>query len=201
MVEALALGAVTSLHCAVMCGPLAAASCARGGGLRYLGGRLASYAALGALFGAIGQHALCILPVAGVQIVALGAVALAAAARGLRLLLPPRPVKLGKRPQLVARLFRLLPRDPLAVGLATGLLPCGALVPAWALAMTAGGALPGAAAMLAFGAASTPGLVVALVGSRVAARVRSPRIEAVAWLALAAWLAVRPLLMAARACH
>jgi sulfite exporter TauE/SafE len=199
--EALALGLVTSLHCAVMCGPLAAASCARGGSARYLAGRLGSYAAIGAVLGAVGEHALCVLPVASVQIAALAAVALAAFGRAVRLLRPARPVTLGKRPRIVARLFRILPRDPLAVGLATALLPCGALVPAWALAMAAGGALAGGVAMLAFAVASTPGLVAALCGRRLAARFRAPRLEAAAWLALAVWLAVRPLLMAARACH
>lgn len=53
---ACAAGLTTSLHCAVMCGPL---SCAlRVQPLEYHGGRLLSYTALGALAGAAGQGAL-----------------------------------------------------------------------------------------------------------------------------------------------
>src|SRR5262249_6107370 len=105
-----------------------------------------------------------------------------------------------RRAHIVARLWRRLPRDPLAVGLATGLLPCAALVPAWALAMAAGSAPAGAASMGAFALASSPGLVAALVGRPLAARVRSPRLQAAAWCALGLFLASRPLLVAA-GCH
>jgi sulfite exporter TauE/SafE len=205
ILAALALGIVTSIHCAVMCGPLAVAAC-RGRGndaVRYFGGRLLAYAAIGALFGKIGQHALCLLPVHTVQLVAVGVVAAAALVRALRLVRPPRPIALGRRRplRLVARLWSLLPRDAFAVGMATGLLPCGMLLPAWALAMASGDAPSGAVTMASFALASSPGLVGALVGKRLLARARlSPRLEAAAWLALALWIVVRPLVVSAH-CH
>jgi sulfite exporter TauE/SafE len=193
---ALALGVATSLHCAAMCGPLAVAA---GGRARYFVGRLVSYAAAGAVFGVLGDHALCWLPVGTVQIVALVALATAALVRGLRTLVPRR-VRIATRPprRLAQRLFAHLPRGPLALGLATGLLPCGLLVPAWALAATAGDAGAGALTMAAFAVASTPGLAAPLLARRWLPR--TPRLEAVAWLGLAVWLALRPLLSAAR-CH
>lgn len=58
---ALVLGLAGSLHCAGMCGPLALALPASGnrgtfitGRLLYNGGRVLTYALLGALFGAVG---------------------------------------------------------------------------------------------------------------------------------------------------
>src|SRR5262249_44938526 len=75
LATALATGLVGSLHCPLMCGPLAVAGCRRGERIAtrsvvtYLAGRLASYAALGALCGAIGEHALCVMPMTTVQVV------------------------------------------------------------------------------------------------------------------------------------
>jgi sulfite exporter TauE/SafE len=194
---ALALGVATSLHCAAMCGPLAVAA---GGRARYFVGRLVSYAAAGALFGALGEHALCRLPIGTVQVAALAVVAAAALGRAFRLVRPARVRISTRRPRrLLARLWAHLPRDAFALGLATGLLPCGLLVPAWALAATAGDAGAGALTMAAFALASTPGLAAPLVGRRWLPR-PAPRLEAAAWCALALWLALRPLLVAA-ACH
>lgn len=201
---ALALGLVTSLHCAAMCGPLAAAASGSGAGAsaRYFLGRLSSYAAVGALLGALGEHALCRLPMGTVQRMALALVAVAALARAVRIWIPRRGellLQVGtKRPRaLAARFWKLVPRGPLAFGLATGVLPCGMLVPAWLLAMAAGGPLAGAGVMLAFGVASSPGLIAAVLGRRLLARLpRRPRLEAVAWVALALWIAARPLIVA-----
>jgi uncharacterized protein len=199
---ALALGLVTSLHCALMCGPLALAAC-RGGALRYFGGRLLSYTAIGALFGALGEHALCLLPVRSVQLVALAALAAAAFVRAATRLRRPRPplVTVGTRPprRLAARVLALLPRGAFTLGLATGLLPCGMLLPAWALAMASGGPASGALSMAAFAVASSPGLAAPLLGRRFLTR-PAPRLEAAAWCALGVWLAVRPILVAT-GCH
>ena len=193
---ALALGAVTSLHCSVMCGPLAVAA---GRPARYLGGRLLSYSLIGAVLGAAGQHALCWLPVATVQLVAVGLVVVVALAQALRRVRPPRPVQLGRKRFVLSRLWRMIPRNAFALGLATGLLPCGMLVPAWALAVSSGDAAAGALTMAAFAVASTPGLVVPLLGRRLVPHV-DPRLQAAAWCAVAVWLAVRPLLVAT-GCH
>jgi len=191
-----------------MCGPLAVAGCARGGrivardAIAYHLGRLLSYSAMGALCGALGAHALCILPLATLQTIALVLVSLLAAVKGIRALWPRREaglLRIGvvrparRNPGLLAR---LLPRRGGALGLATGLLPCGMLVPAWMLAASSGGSLPGALAMAAFCAASMPSLLVPLLGGRLLARAPR-RLAGIAWCALAIFVAIRPLFMAA----
>lgn len=62
-VAALAAGLITSLHCAGMCGPLACAACARGGGrgslgatFVYHGSRVVSYALVGVAAGLVGRR-------------------------------------------------------------------------------------------------------------------------------------------------
>ena len=100
-----ATGFLGSWHCAAMCGPLATAGCTRNGRLTgrdaagYFAGRLLSYATLGAIMGHLGQHALHVLPMDTVQMVAALAVAALTAVRGVRLLWPRRPalVRLGGR--------------------------------------------------------------------------------------------------------
>ncbi len=223
LLAALAAGLLGSLHCAAMCGPLALAGASSGGrptlrgATAYLGGRFASYAAVGALMGALGQHALCRLPVAHAQLAAVVLVAGAAAWRGIGLLLARRrrpsasssspTVRLGTRaprPSLYARLLARLPRRGFALGLATGVLPCGMLLPAWALA--AGSTRPelGALTMLAFATASLPGLVFPLAGARLfrqLGRRLPPSVHGMAWCALAVWIALRPLLAHAHHHH
>jgi sulfite exporter TauE/SafE len=202
IMAAAATGLVGTLHCATMCGPLAVAGSARGRAPAYLGGRLLSYALIGALFGLIGQHALCVLPMETVQIVAVVMVALFAAWKAWTALRPPRasgrPLAIGKRrvPWL-ARLLAKVPRGGFGLGLATGILPCGMLVPAWTLAMGAGSGWGGAAVMAAFWLGSLPGLLVPLFAGGLArrwiARI-SPRAQAAAWGLLAVAVSVRPLL-------
>ena len=195
LLVALGTGLVGTIHCAAMCGPLVAAS---RGGVSYFAGRLLSYATVGAIMGAIGQHALCLLPVERVQHVAVGLVAAFAAWKAvsaLRRPRPPRPLPLGRRrPSLLARVFAHVPRRGFGLGLATGILPCGMLVPAWTLAMSSGDALSGAAIMAAFFTGSAPGLLAPLVAGRWLAT-RVPRaVQAGAWTALALWTLARPLL-------
>jgi sulfite exporter TauE/SafE len=210
LLTAAAAGFVGSLHCAAMCGPLAMAAGMPGGRFeasatgQYLAGRFVSYAAVGALMGALGAHALCRLPVQPAQWIAVALVAGAAAWRGISLLrarrapAAPAPVGIGKRRVgLAARLYARLPRRAGALGLVTGVLPCGMLVPAWALAATSARADVGALVMLVFAAASLPGLLLPLVSRGALARVtrRMPAfVPGLAWCALAAWIALRPLL-------
>jgi sulfite exporter TauE/SafE len=115
-----------------------------------------------------------------------------------------RPIQLGRRTGgagLAARVVSWLPRRrALALGLATAVLPCGMLVPAWLLAAGAGGAAEGALVMSAFAAASLPGLLVPLLGRRLIGRMPAWG-HALAWTALAVWLAWRPVLMAAHHHH
>jgi sulfite exporter TauE/SafE len=221
LATAFVTGLLGSLHCAVMCGPLVTAGCSgrRGELGRYVLGRFASYAAVGAVLGHLGHQALMLAPVATVETVAVLLVAGAAAMRGLRLLGQQasvegragvaRPVPLRGRPPARARepsgawLVSLLPRSGLGLGLITGVLPCGLLAPAWLLAMATGQALGGAMVMTVFALASAPGLLLPWFGQEVLVRRGfhlTARVQGVAWLLLALWIAVRPLL-AATHCH
>lgn len=206
---ALATGLVGSLHCPLMCGPLAVAGCSRAGRVSprsvvaYLAGRLVSYAAVGAACGALGEHALCMLPIETVQLVAMVLVGAFAGWQGVKILWPrrARPVRIRRRaPGLWARVSRSWPRRGGALGLATGLLPCGMLVPVWMLAATSGDAPSGAAVMAIFCAATAPALLVPLVSGSFWRRIPT-RLQGAAWCALAVWIAARPLLMAAHHHH
>jgi sulfite exporter TauE/SafE len=194
---ALLTGLVGSIHCAAMCGPLAVA----GAPGPYLAGRLLSYATIGAALGAIGVHALCRLPVDDAGLVAVGLVAAFAVWRAVSALRRPRaarPVPLGKRRvPLLARVLSRLPRGGFGLGLATGILPCGMLLPAWTLSMGAGGPLEGAAVMAAFWLGTAPGLVAPMIARRYLRLRVPPALQAAAWAALAVWVIARPLLSAA----
>jgi uncharacterized protein len=204
---ALLTGLLGSLHCAAMCGPLAVAGSAGGRAAAYFAGRLVSYAVLGALLGLVGSHALCELPVSDAGTVAVVLVGVYAAWKSVSLLRRPRPrpqpVPLGRRgPSPWSRVLGLLPRRGFGLGLATGILPCGMLLPAWTLAMGSGGALSGALVMAAFFTGTAPGLIVPLVAQRLSRRVLAripPVVQAAAWAALALWVVARPLLSAVHA--
>jgi sulfite exporter TauE/SafE len=177
----------------------------------YFAGRLVAYTTVGAVLGHLGHHALCILPMQWLEGAAIAVVALAAAWRGVSLLRGvPRTeplVALRRKPGtngILALLGELWPRRGLALGLATAIMPCGLLLPAWALAASTASATSGAAVMAVFSIATLPGLLVPLVGRRLLQHVleRTPRrAVGLAWCALAAWVAVRPLLVATGACH
>ena len=163
-------GLVTSLHCVGMCGPLACSVVPLRGsagrqiadvqivnGLYHLA-RLAGYAALGALAGALGRLPMAwlgggVLPyLPWLLVVFFVAVAL----RWDRHL--PRVPFLGNIYLRVHGWGRV--RSPataaIALGLATPLLPCGPLYMVVALAMLAGSALRGVEFMLAFGLGTVP---------------------------------------------
>jgi len=203
---ALALGLLGSFHCALMCGPLLAAGCAREGRrgralLGYLGGRLASYAFAGAIFGALGARAAHRFSASSIQTVALLAFAALALLKGFKLLFADRA-----RPPLVAirrsapspglrLLASLVPRRALPLGLLTGALPCGLLAGAWILAASTGDPLGGAMLMLAFSIATAPGLLASLLLALPALRRRwSPSWQGALWCALALFVGLRPLL-------
>lgn len=208
---AFALGLFGSAHCAVMCGPLALAACGGCGRARafgaYQAGRLVSYALAGAVLGGAGF--VRGLPLARVQGVLALVLAAAALARGVRLIAgvhvsadPARSQSRSTVARSMALLARWMPRKGLGLGLATGALPCGLLAAAWALAATAGSAVTGALAMLAFCAATTPALVAAVVAAGpVRALAASPRLAGVCWCMVAIALGVRPLLQTLGSCH
>ncbi len=205
---AVIMGLAGSLHCAAMCGPLALAGCTREGKLSgrsaaaYFIGRLISYATVGATLGHLGRHALCRLPVGRMHAFTVALVAIPVAWRGLKLL-RRRPAASGPalvqleraRPQRAPGLMRLLPLRGGLLGIATGILPCGMLLAAAALAAASQHALVGAGVMTVFALASMPGLLVPLLGRRLLSRLAArlpPSAAGLGWLVLAAWLAVRP---------
>jgi sulfite exporter TauE/SafE len=223
ILTALATGALGSAHCAAMCGPLAVAGCSAGNTLSsrrvagYFLGRLMAYTTVGAVLGHLGRHALCLLPMAVVEAIAITLVAGAATYRGITLLRrkakPAALIQLtgrrsgakGARPTtLLGLVAELVPRRGLGLGLATGIMPCGLLLPAWALAAGTASAPAGAVVMAIFSVATLPGLVVPLAGRRLLQRAAS-RLPAsaygFAWCALALWIVARPLLRATGHCH
>jgi len=198
LLAAISLGVLGSLHCALMCGPLLVAGCSGRprSSLCYFAGRATSYALLGAVFGEAGRAASARLSFTTIQTVLMLAIAALAAAKGLRLLLgfpKPRLVSIERITRQVAPVF---PRRGLSLGLATGVLPCGLLAGGWALAASTGHPLHGAAVMIAFFLATTPGLLGALILAKPVAGLRAitPAWQGALWCALALWIGIRPFL-------
>lgn len=165
-VGALIAGLVTSVHCVGMCGPiacgLAAMPSSEGRRLAaitaYHGARLASYAGIGALCGALGQQPLqwffhspaVLLPWVLVAILILFGL-------GLEKKLPRPPALLKFSARLRFKLGRLSPvRGGLALGALTPLLPCGPLYLLFGAALLSGSGLRGAEFSLAFGLGTVP---------------------------------------------
>jgi sulfite exporter TauE/SafE len=148
-----------------MCGPLALGLPGAGNGTAgflagraaYNGGRIATYCAVGIVFGAIGKS----LALAGIQrwvSIALG-VALIAGLAASRKLALWSPVTLAVN-RLKSKMVFLLRRRSIAamatLGLLNGLLPCGLVYVAAAGATATGGVLSGLGYMAAFGSGTVP---------------------------------------------
>jgi hypothetical protein len=171
------VGLLGAGHCAGMCGGIVGALSAQPGGARismhlaYGTGRIASYAAAGAIAGMVGGLGLLlseILPVqlalyvaANVMLVLLGLYL--AGASSLLTRLEPAGRMLWGRLQPLTR--RLLPVDSagkaLAVGALWGWIPCGLVYAVLASALFAGSPAKGAALMAAFGLGTLPTLLAA----------------------------------------
>ncbi len=197
---AAAMGLAGAVHCTAMCGPLAVAGCqgARNTGGYFLG-RLVAYAFAGAVVGTAGASIASAASLVWLQRAALVGVAIAATWRGIALWRRTDVVPLRRRKPRARwwqHIVDAAPRRGLGLGLVTGVLPCGMLAAAWLLAAGTGSPLHGAAVMLAFGVTSAAGLVGALVSQPLARRLPR-RVTAVLWIALAAWLAARPIMDAA----
>ncbi len=167
-------GLVGSPHCVGMCGGFAAAVGrgrggargpsgrlpvlhARTGAMLWHLGRLTTYAVLGALAGAFGS----VIPGPRWVPAVLSAVLLLWFAASLAGLAPGRSVPVPVWARAGAWLAR---QDGLVwrylFGLATGVLPCGLVYAALSMAVAAGSAGVGAAAMAAFGMGTVPALAV-----------------------------------------
>jgi sulfite exporter TauE/SafE len=194
-VAALLMGLLGSVHCAGMCGGIVSAVCARrtaDGGQRtadggpwlrsfaFSSGRVLSYAALGAAFGASGGAFRAALPAAPTVFALRAIAAICMLFVGLQILgLPsviPHLERLGKPLSRATRpvLARLLaPADRgaslrlLGAGALWSLVPCGMLYATLVLAASSGSTAAGAMVMLCFGAGTSPAMVSlgALVGA------------------------------------
>lgn len=155
-------GFMATPHCAGMCGGFATA-CARprAGLFAWHAGRLTTYALLGVVAGSFGR----VLPGPAWLPAVLSAALLiwfAAVLAGLA----PQP---SARIPGLARAGQMLARRPsmparFLFGTVTGLLPCGMVYAALAIAIAAAHPLYSAAAMIAFGTATVPGLTVLSLG-------------------------------------
>lgn len=184
VVLGLTLGAGSSLHCVAMCGPLQAFAALDPAGasspsrvLRYQLGRVLGYTTLGAISGAVGGGVSDLVPAWSEALLSVGlafSLALVALQLWPRAVRPasatPTPLGLGPRaPTLRERLARLSTSlvsrargTPLGLGLASALLPCGALAAAVLAAASTASSASGVLLMASF--AATSGLVVTLAG-------------------------------------
>lgn len=196
VVSALLMGLLGSTHCVVMCGGVVAMTCsalplARRGSLRsqlpyvlaYNAGRIASYAAAGAVagvlgaslgaFGAVSQALLGLRFAAGLLMIAVGfyLAGWGGALRWAERVGEPvwrRVVPLARKLVPVRS-----PGQALALGLLWGWMPCGLVYAALAASLTSGSVLGGATTMAAFGLGTLPTLVA--MGSATALLTRVAR--------------------------
>jgi sulfite exporter TauE/SafE len=178
---------VGSLHCVGMCGPFVAfyAGADGSGGVRrllshavYSLGRLLAYATLGVAAGAVGAALDVAGSLAGFQRVAVVVAGVVMVSWGVVALLQTRGLKIFRhRPSgtlggWLSRGFSVVGQKPpvvraAAVGLLSGLLPCGWL---WAFLVTAAGSgspVGGASVMAAFWLGTVPALVAVGLGAQL----------------------------------
>lgn len=199
-------GATGSVHCALMCGPLACASMGPNRNASAVAGwqlgRLSSYVLLGAGFGVLGKGVshLFLDSISRVLPWVMAAGLLVAAfdlTRGLRALPFMKPSAASLMRTASAQ------RSPLArsflFGVATPLLPCGLLYGLFLAAMASGGAFEGAVLLGAFALGAMPALLGAQIG--LAKLNVPPWLRRVVPLAAAAVLIVRALMARADVSH
>ena len=164
------MGAISSLHCVGMCGPIAMTLPLKEnsgsritGALLYNVGRMTTYASFGLIFGLIGRSFAWFGWQQKISI-SLGAIIL------FSLILPKifnqqnaltranNRVMSNLRSKLGKLLFRGSPGSLYAIGMLNGLLPCGMVYLALAGAIATGDALSGALFMALFGAGTLPAM-------------------------------------------
>lgn len=183
LVGAVAASLLGSPHCVGMCGPLVAATGAAAPA--WHAGRLATYGALGVAAGALGSPSLF----GGTVVTVVSAALLIAFAARLAGWAPPFQPRL---PGLVRFGARLLRKGGVLAhfgfGVVSGLLPCGLVWSALALAVAAGSAVAGAEVLACFWLGTLPALSVAAVALRRLAAARPWTRKVVAGTVLAAGL-------------
>ncbi|UCF92742.1 MAG: sulfite exporter TauE/SafE family protein [Desulfobacterales bacterium] len=181
------LGLLGTGHCLGMCGPLIFAFPSRTGKfashLYYHLGRTVTYVVVGALMGGIGAGLAGLANAAGSHLAGVARIqvffSLLAAAflmilglSRLGLLREPAwlsvasPDKIpGYRKVLKSAVAQPRPVEMFLLGLMLGLLPCGLSFAAFARALPAGGAVPGAMMLMAFASGTVPGLLLLGTGA------------------------------------
>ncbi len=160
--------------------------------LWYTAGRIATYAVLGALAGALGGVVQMAGALAGVQraasIVA-GGILLVWAVAALSDLVPGLEAGGSLFARVAGRLRGRAPGHPFLIGLFLGLLPCGLLYAAVIAAVARGGALEGAIALALFGAGTAPALLGVSLADALLARNRAllNRLSQVFLLVMGTW--------------
>lgn len=198
------VGLLGGVHCLGMCGSIVGiltAQLPKEGRrwpfhLAYNGGRLASYAAAGALVGAVGQAGLLLRDEVPVQHLLFALSSVMLIVLGLYLAgiwgFVRRIERMGgvlwQRIQPLTR--RLLPVNTplraLLLGSLWGWLPCGLVYSVLLTALAGGSVQNGAAIMLAFGLGTLPNLLaIGLFWDRVRGWVQSPRVRLAAGLMVA----------------
>ena len=192
-------GLAGGVHCAAMCGPIAAMCAGSRGGrlslwqraLAYNGGRILSYTIAGTLAGALGQGGLALRGGGSAQVV------LAALAGTTLLVLAlhlagwtPVTRRLEAAGTLVwAKLSPLtrhfLPADTFAralgLGALWGWLPCGMVYAVLVTAVATASAAEGALVMVAFGAGTLPNmLAIGMAAARVSRALRFKAVRVIA---------------------
>ncbi len=206
---AAAAGAASTIHCAAMCGPLAAFAGRRPrGAAQYHAARSLAYALAGSVAGATGGRLGDAVSGRWAGALLSWSLALALGWTAWVMWRGPstRPqgglLQLGRRrSSLARRLYARLPKHPAVVGAASALLPCGTLYAALLIASGSGSALGGALSMLTFAGASALGLgALSMLASRARQRLSERpgpgwlgRGVAVVLLVGAILLAVRPI--------
>jgi len=198
------VGLLSGVHCLGMCGSIVGIFTAQVPKersrwpfhLAYSSGRIASYAAAGALVGTVGQAGLLMRDAAPVQHLLFALSSLMLVALGLYLAgvwgVVRRLEHLGSGlwKRLQPYTTRLLPVNsvPRALGLGAlwGWLPCGLVYSVLLTALASGSAAQGALIMLAFGVGTSPNLLaIGLFWESIKGWVQSPRVRMVAGVLVA----------------
>jgi sulfite exporter TauE/SafE len=171
--SAVAAGLTGSLHCGLMCGPLACAGVGTQGGRAGLvaawhGGRTAAYGLVGLLLGLVGQGVSRTLTFS-VQPYLPWVMAAGLVVTGLDLARHVKPLPgVGRISRWLANRGRSLPPAgrSAALGAATPFLPCGLLYGIFLAALATNSALGGAVVLAAFSLGAVPVLVAVQLGAR-----------------------------------
>jgi sulfite exporter TauE/SafE len=186
LVAAFVAGLLGSLHCLGMCGAFAA-SCTRvaGGLAAWHAGRVATYGFLGALAGVAGQ----LIPGPAWLPAVLATGLLVWFALALAGIVPePRLLPPGLTQAATRAATRTSPSAQFLFGVVNGFLPCGLVYSTLGIPVALARPLPGALAMLAFGAGTVPALTAAALGLRRIAMATLWRRRAFAAMVLAVGL-------------